>query len=254
MYNILSDKDFFELYIKSADITYNNGDEEIIFIKDANFKFSYLSPGYLKGFQAGGTISEEKILGLVNTVYPKGSIQALVEEVALKQDMEIKSSLKPAKFLYIDIYNRIGLIRKRPIINPATNNFVGIIGNVSPLLLPNILDMLYKMNGIRLGLANSECVEPLQHDLTPRQHVILFLYLNRYSATDISSILTTLGQKISAGRVNNHLENLKYIFAAKTKEQLIEKAISLKYHLFIPRQLLQIGSFPLEDEVLISEQ
>jgi len=66
--------------------------------------------------------------------------------------------------------------------------------------------------------------------------------------------LTTLGQKISAGRVNNHLENLKYIFAAKTKEQLIEKAISLKYHLFIPRQLLQIGSFPLEDEVLISEQ
>ncbi len=29
--------------------------------------------------------------------------------------------------------------------------------------------MLYKMNGIRLGLANSECVEPLQHDLTPRQ-------------------------------------------------------------------------------------
>jgi hypothetical protein len=145
MYNILSDKDFFELYIKSADITYNNGDEEIIFIKDANFKFSYLSPGYLKGFQAGGTISEEKILGLVNTVYPKGSIQAIVEEVALKQDMEIKSSLKPAKFLYIDIYNRIGLIRKRPIINPATNNFVGIIGNVSPLLLPNILDMLYKM-------------------------------------------------------------------------------------------------------------
>ena len=114
--------------------------------------------------------------------------------------------------------------------------------------------MLYKMNGIRLGLANSECVEPLQHDLSPRQHVILFLYLNRYSATDISSILTTLGQKISAGRVNNHLENLKYIFAAKTKEQLIEKAISLKYHLFIPRQLLQIGSFPLEDEVLISEQ
>jgi len=109
MYNILSDKDFFELYIKSADITYNNGDEEIIFIKDANFKFSYLSPGYLKGFQAGGTISEEKILGLVNTVYPKGSIQAIVEEVALKQDMEIKSSLKPAKFLYI--YTSIAIPR-----------------------------------------------------------------------------------------------------------------------------------------------
>ncbi len=254
MHNMLSDEDFFALYVKSADITYNNGEEEVIFIKDANFKFRYVSPAYMKGFKEGGTVSQEELRGLANTQAAEDSLAARVDAVTLQQDHEVKTTLQPAKFLYVDIYNRIGVVRKRPIVNPATNNFVGILGHITPFALPNVLDMVYKMNDVRLGLANSEQNSPRPYQLTRRQHVILFLYLNRYSATDISSILTILGQKITAGRVNNHLENLKYIFGVRSKEQLIEKAISLKYHLFIPRPLLTIGSFPLKDEVLISKE
>lgn len=82
--------------------------------------------------------------------------------------------------------------------------------------------------------------------------MVLFLYLNKYSNTEIAEILTVIGYKISRTRVNDHLENLKYIFHVKTKEQLIEKAISYSYHLYIPRNLLKIGSYELADEVIIS--
>ena len=46
-------------------------------------------------------------------------------------------------------------------------------------------------------------VEPLKYKLTQRQHMVLFLYLQKYSYSEIASILATLGHKISAGRVND---------------------------------------------------
>jgi len=66
--------------------------------------------------------------------------------------------------------------------------------------------------------------------------------------------MTTLGYDISKARVNVHLKNLKYIFGVKSKEQLFEAALSHKYNLFIPRQFLKHGSYPLDDELLISEE
>lgn len=65
--------------------------------------------------------------------------------------------------------------------------------------------------------------------------------------------MTDIGQATSVGRVNDHLVALKYIFRAQTKWELIKTALSHNYHLSIPRQFLKHGSYPLEDELLISE-
>ncbi|MBX9598821.1 MAG: hypothetical protein K2X04_09645 [Burkholderiales bacterium] len=57
-------------------------------------------------------------------------------------------------------------------------------------------------------MANTEQIEPLKYKLTQRQHMVLS-YLQKYSYREIASIMATLGHKISVGRVNDHLENLK---------------------------------------------
>jgi len=242
-----TDEEFLDLYCSCADVVFNNGENEVAFIKDKDFEFRYLSPEYRNKL-----LSPDGTVIIDNSAAPT-DIQKHATEQALKQDQQIRETLKGKSFLYVDVYDRIGIIRKRPIINPATGNFVGIAGVIKPFALPNILSMIYKMNGINFGLANKVQKQPLKYDLTERQNMILFLYLNKYSNTEISEIMTILGHKISKTRVNDYLENLKYIFHVKTKEQLIEKAISLNYHLLIPRKFLKVGSYELEDEVIIPE-
>lgn len=247
----LSDEDFFKLYCQSTDTIYNNACKEVVFIKDKDFTFRYVSNAYKEGFNPNGSIPQDLIYGRGSAKYERSDpkIAATVDA----QDELIKTSLKPQNYLYVDIYKHLGVIRKRPIVNPATNNFVGILGVVRPLVFPNVLDIIYKINKIDLVAAKNIEYKPVGFKLTPRQHFVLFFCINKYSYSEIAMILTSLGYKISPGRINEHLENLKYIFGVKSKEQLVEKAIALKYHLLIPRELLKVGSYALDDGMILSE-
>jgi DNA-binding CsgD family transcriptional regulator len=241
----MNDDDFFELYCKKADVVFSNGIGDLAFIKDKNFKYQYLSPLYKKNESQQGLIVTNKDTGLSEE-------QSAIWNIIRKQDEEIKQSREVREFLDIDIYKRIGLVRKRPIINPSTNNFVGIVGVIKPFSMPNFLSLIYKMHGIDFGLNNKEQSKRLKFKLTERQNMVLFLYVNKYSNTEISLIISLITNKMSVSRVNDHLENLKYIFQVNSKEQLIEKAISLDYHLFVPRKFLKFGSYPLNDELIIA--
>jgi len=240
-----SDQEFFEFYCKAANVTFNNGENEVIFIKNAILEFSYLSPSYLKNLDPNGIIK----LDQDNRILTSSDDFHL--QRAIKQDLEIKETLTAQDFIYIDIYNRVGLIHKRPIINPATNNFVGIIGTVRPFYMPNILSLIYKIHDVTIGMLNSSKAQPPKYQITDRQQMVLFLYLNKFSNTEIATIISLVSEKISKNRVNDHLQNLKYIFNVTTKEQLIEKAISLNYHRLIPRGFLKPGSYPITDEAMI---
>jgi DNA-binding CsgD family transcriptional regulator len=240
----LNDDDFFKFYCDSADIMFSNGLGDVAFIKDKNLNYQYFSPLYLKNRSEHGAIN-------INN-RDLTEVQTTVRAIIRKQDEEIKDSLEERMFLFIDIYTRIGLVRKRPIINPSTNNFVGIVGAIKPFSMPNFLSLIYKMHGIDFGLNNKEQSKRLKFKLTERQHMVLFLYLNKYSNTEISFIISLITNKMSVSRVNDHLENLKYLFQVNSKEQLIEKAISLQYHLLVPRKFLKVGSYPLPDDLIIS--
>lgn len=240
-----SDQEFFEFYCQAANIAFNNGEDEVVFIKDANLEFSYLSPSYLKNLDPNGTIKlDQDNKQLTNNNDPH-------HQRAINQDLEIKKTLTARDFIYIDIYDKVGLIHKRPIINPATNNFVGIIGTVRPFYMPNILSLIYKIHDVTIGMLNSTKAHPPKYQITDRQQMVLFLYLNKFSNTEIATIISLVSEKISKSRVNDHLENLKYIFNVTAKEQLIEKAISLNYHRLIPRGFLKLGSYPITDEAMI---
>lgn len=249
MKNRLSDKDFFELYCQSADIVFNNGDSEVAFIKDVDLRYRYTSSAYLANLHPQGVITLDYIQGKSSIV--KDELQTKVLNDFAKQDELVRSTLETYNFIFVSVHSEITLIRRRPIINPATGNFVGIMGSARPFLIPNLLDLIYKMHGINFGLANLTQEQALKYKLTPRQHLVLFLYINKYSYAEIADIISLVSDKMSKSRVNDHLENLKYIFQVRSKEQLIEKAISLKYHRYVPRQLVKAGSFMLEDEVII---
>ena len=240
-----TDQEFFEHYCACADVVFNNGEDEVAFIKNLQHEFSYLSPQYLKAVSPVGTVVLEK-------EKQHTELQQRVHETVINQDQEIHTTLKPKVCLYVDIYDRIGIIRKYPIINPDTNNVVGTIGLVSPYTMPNILATLYKINGIKHQITTTPDKEQLKYELSEKQNMVLFLYLNKYSNAEIAEILTMLGYPTSKPRVNDHLKSLKFIFHAKTKEELIDKGISLNYHLLLPRKFLQIGSYEIEDEIIIA--
>lgn len=246
----LSDSEFLKYYTQAANMLYNNGEDEVVFIKDKESYFYYMSPAYIEALNYKEQKRGEFVLGID---MPEANNEMFGK--AKEEDLRIQKTLASQSFLYVDITtcNRISLTQKRPIVNPYTNNFVGIIGSVRPFIMPNILDLIYRINNVSYGIANSKPSDPLKYRLTTRQHMVLFLYVNKYTYTQASSIMSTLHQKISPARINDHLESLKSIFNVKTKEQLIEKAVSLKYHLLIPRKFLNAGSYAIDDTMLISQ-
>lgn len=244
--NNMSDEDFFKIYCESAKVFYSSGEKEKILIKNRDLEVSYISTGYEEAYGAavdpldGGDVSEEKKI-----IYEKERI------TILEQDKIIRDTRQAKEFIFIDEYYHISHVYKRPIINPASNNFVGIFIYIHNYIHPNLLRLIYKINGISSGSSNIK-VQPLKYELTSKQNMILFLYLNRFSNSEISEIMTNLGQKISKARVNDHLENLKLIFNARSKNELIEKAIALNYHLLIPRAFLKSGSYEFDRNMIIS--
>jgi DNA-binding CsgD family transcriptional regulator len=251
----LADDVYFEHYCSGVDIVFGNNLDEVAFVKTANFMFHYVSQGYLDLlYPDKPDVTVADVVGKRSGRIKSDRRGEGFDKVFLEQDSLVRNSTKVHRFLYINTHNKIFIVTKRPIINPATGNFVGIFCCMRNFMHPHILNLIYKINDVDFGMANTEQIEPLKYKLTQRQHMVLFLYLQKYSYSEIASIMATLGHKISAGRVNDHLENLKYIFAVKNKEQLIEIALSYKYHLFIPRQFLKPGSYLLDDEVVISEE
>ena len=244
--NKLSDDDFFKLYCYSAMTLYDNGSEEIIYIKDKDFDIKFFSKAYTN-HRSPNSIAYNEVV-LKSTALG----ESLYADATRHYDELIKSSRIAQSYLYVDVYNSLFIHRERAIINPATDSFVGISGSMRPFMQPNVLNLIYRINNIEYRIANREQSDSLKYELTERQHMVLFFYVNKYSYSEIASILTDLGYTISAGRVNAHLENLKYIFGVKSKEQLIEKAISLKYHLFMLRKLVKPGFYTFSGESLNS--
>lgn len=253
MKNKLSDKDFFELYCSSANIIFNNDEREVAFIKDQNFNYRYASTGYLESLYPQDTITLDYIKGRSFSAINNEFQGKILSDLAY-QDQLVRSSLYAYSSVLMGVHNKVILIRKRPIINPSTNNFVGILGTARPFMLPHLLKFIHTVNGLTLDSESDARENTLDHALTPRQSLVLFLCINRYSYTEIAAIATSIGEKMSPEQVNSYLDNLKHLFGVRGKVQLIKKALSLKYHLCIPRQLVRAGSFLLDDEIVIVDE
>lgn len=68
--------------------------------------------------------------------------------------------------------------------------------------------------------------------LTARQSEVLFLMLRGKTSKSISEVLG-----LSKSTIDSHIEQLKYIFDAKGKEELLDNALALGFGSFIPESL-----------------
>lgn len=247
--NYLNDEQYLQQYINCVNFIFSEADAGIVFIKDMNFKYRTISKGLnLLGGEAGFT----DIIG--KSDYQVTALQEYpgVSDAIRAQDIKVQRTKKRQFFLHITHAKNAFIVRKHSIVNPHTGNFVGIHGHMSNFVLLHPIKAIYEINSIHKTI-NIASEPPLSYELTERQHMILFLYLHKYSYTEIAEIMTTLGFKVSASRVNDHLSNLKYIFQIKTKHELIEKALGMNYHLYIPRKFLKVGTYAIDGEMIISD-
>lgn len=256
MDHIESDQEFFDSLVASSKTVFDYiGDN--VHIKDHEFKYRYVSPSYLTFFNKiyGFEKQEKDLLGqtLKEVIDGFGLTKRSLYEDLAKQEEEVKSTRKSTRLVQaIANYPQVCVVFKRPIINPASDNFVGIMTHFSTLAMPNILKTILKVNRRSSYIvSNDPNYQRLEYSLTEKQHIVLFLYLHRYSAAEIASILGTIDYKMSNSRINDHLEALKYIFRVRTKDQLIEKALAMDYDLLIPRALFKEGSYLLNEAINI---
>lgn len=239
----MNDKDYFLKYKQSFEMIFLSNTDDCAFIKDSNLKYQAITLKQMKMF---GLKSSKEILGKTFADIAKHCLfcdEKLIAQL-IKQDLLIQQTKKRKIYLEILYYNgdsKIYVHYKNPIINPDTNNCVGIRGQMNNLILPHIIKFLFKMHGAKNLLIvhknNSKKNFFEEYPLTSSQRMVLFLALNNYSYSEIAILLNEFGHQITPVRVNDYLEQLKFIFHVRNKNQLIEKAIGLNFHTLLPDEL-----------------
>lgn len=167
-------------------------------------------------------------------------------QIIIKEEQQILIQGHPQVFLQVLSNNnrrQAYIVYKHPLFD-ENNQTVGVFVELQRFLLPIIPYIIKSMKGFNV-------VPTIKWDhaqtVTERQHMILFLYARNYSANEIAQILTVIGNKITSGRVNEHLMKLKQKFAAKDEEQLRNVALLLGSYNFIPGAWINSGSFNISN-------
>jgi hypothetical protein len=237
----MNDQQYFLQYKAACEVLFDSQPEGLLCLKDSELKIQAATASMLDLLKAESsadvfdqTISE--IATRINIDYSK------LANKLQKQDLSTITKRNRGIYLEILPYKgtlKIVVIYKTPIINPETDNVVGIHCQVENLLWPSLIKTLFKMNnskGLLLNQKNN--TDPLiEYPLTNTQHIVLFLCINNYSYSEIALLMSEFGNPITSVRVNDYLEQLKLIFHVRTKNQLIEKAIGLNFHTILPYDL-----------------
>ncbi len=249
----MNDQEYFEHYMNCFETVFSSVTEDWVYLKNADFQYVSMTDNVIDLF---GAKTREEIIGKTPAEVAVDLRQAEMEvaEQFMKQDIQIKKTRKRGIYLETLSYKgsaRIFVIYKSPIINPATDNFIGIRGQLTNLLSPHVIKTLFKMHGAKgllLGQKGNQNALK-EYPLTNMQHMVLFLCLNNYSYSEIALLMNVFGHDITPIKVNDYLEQLKLIFHVRTKTQLIEKAIGLNFHAYLPGDLFnKLSSIDISNE------
>lgn len=240
----MSDDSFFESFTSSVKVI-NSCLDEVYFVKNTFFDHVYASQKILDW---AGVVSVNQLNQKKNAILLEADTSAkrqLIENIRQYEIIkQMRKSINVAEVINLKGKLIIDLWHLTPIINPATNNFLGVYGVAQEFVYPNILSFLFRVNNIPLPKRVNYI---FSHTLTKKQDMVLFLYLCRFSNTEIATYMTKLGHKISPGRVNKHLANLKIIFDAQSKDQLIEFGLRYYTNSKIPDAFLTETSLILDE-------
>jgi hypothetical protein len=249
----MNDNEYFSQYKQSFEMIFAPDAEDCAFIKDAEFRYQSVTAKFLNMLGANAI---DDIVGKTLAEFSQVKPICNPQLIGQLSDQDVRIERHKKRKTYLEVLcsngkNNIFLCYKTPLINPENNNFVGIRGQITNLVLPHVVKTLFKMHGTKgllLGHKNGKESPLKEYPLTNIQHMVLFLALNNYSYSEISLLLSEFGHQVTPVRVNDYLEQLKLIFHVRNKIQLIEKAIGLNLHTFLPNGLFsKLSSIEVSD-------
>jgi hypothetical protein len=243
----MDDKKYFSNYKKACDVIFASHTTEYSYLKDIDLKYQSMTEGMLSLI---GAQSINEVINRTNAeIALKITLPCSNIDEFHAQDLSVIKNKKRGAYLEIlpntdeaasdESVSRIMVIYKTPIINHFTQSVIGIHGQISDLLWPNVIKTIFKLRGTKGLLLNHSNKHNSLNDypINNIQHMVLFLCIHNYSYSEIAIFLNAFGNTITSSRVNDYLEQLKLIFHVRTKDQLIEKAIGLNFHVMLPCDL-----------------
>lgn len=218
-FNNFSDDEFLSLNVWLVINCYTN---EMALIKNINCEFVAFTDKMRDEFDL-----PINILGK-----PFKNINGISNEVSNnihQQELEIINT-KLAQESFYFYKNKQGItnsyiVRKRPLINPNTDNVVGIMVNTEHYSIPNIMRMIFmKHNNVFTN--NHELVTNPEFSFLQKQ-VILCLLIGITGRKEIANTLSQLlSENISEIKVKNTLQQLYRIFDCSDSQQLTNIILS----------------------------
>lgn len=211
--------------------------DQMVGIKDVNSVNLYCSEAFIQALR----ISEADIIGKTFCTGP-------ILDIVIKEDQQVLSSCKLHVFLKINKFH--GVIKplifvKAPIINPETNNVLGIFLQVYEYGIANNfqqqIGQLYNMFAFKER--NISTIK-----LSKREKQIIFFFLAHLSSQEIADMLYQLERKqISKSTIDSVFTDQLYLkFNVSNRIALHKKLLELGYDKFIPQEVLINSSIPLE--------
>ena len=220
----------------------------IAYVIDNNQRIVALSSKFASEFLLYG---RNQIIGKRLTETDLSSLQFYQDnhEIISQQNLQVLSDKKQHIFFEIidfDKFSHLYITHKYPIL--VDNESIGIYVSMRPFALQRYSDLAFCSYDKK-----EYCIRPWagKYELTPKQLLVLFLFLRNYSYTEISSWLSAFGIAMSSYRVNEHLENLKTLFDAKNKAELKRKATLAGFPSLMPRGFLKSGAYLIDDYLIL---
>lgn len=216
----------------------------IAYVCDSNYTILGVSQKFLDEFLIE---SEKKILGVPFYKSKIPSLEWYSKNYKMLEAHFQEASHENKVYITLDIFDyeqisRMYIVHKSPIVLCDGTKVFHIY--LRPFGLPRLEDIVYYTHGLDLYSRPSNS---LKHKLTPKQRMVLFLFLRNYSYSETSSWMSAFGTQMSSARVTEHLTALKGIFGAKDSNDLRILAIKYGYHSEMPAGFLPNGSYCIHD-------
>jgi DNA-binding CsgD family transcriptional regulator len=244
---VRSDSKFLKRFVSAIDIISEALPKQMIGIKDCHSINIYCSRYFLEEVLA---IDASKIIGKLTIENDAGRFSPVDQIIA--EDQGIINRRKPQAFLKLNNFNdgiRPRIIIKSPIINPATDNVVGLIYQGIDWSLINFNQQLIKAHQLFKPQGKELANLP---KLTKREKQIVFFFLAKLSSQEIADILYTIENKhISKSTIDSIFIDRLYIkFEVTNRQALYDKLLALGYDNLIPQDLLISTTIPLNEPLV----
>lgn len=235
----MNNDDFLEKAISTARFLSDISPKQIISIKGCDSTHLYCSPYSLQLIGA----TENEIIG--KTVwFPLYDNDADIEKIIRAEDLFILQSRQPKMVFKINRFTT-GLTpficNKTPIINPSTNDTVGILFQAFEMGLFNLHQ--YLSQGAFINTKNYSSVVSLPN-LSKREKQVIFLFMAHLSSQEIAGVLYEIeGKQILKSTVDGIFNDQLYKkFNVHSRPELYKKLQALGFENKIPEELLKSAS------------